>query len=59
MDAVEQMYKNAVGKYVVFDLESTRYGYQTKDITVLDQATTRLGKLLDNASGSYEQQNVD
>lgn len=38
LDAVEQMYKNAVGKYVVFDLESTRYGYQTKDITVLDQA---------------------
>ena len=30
-------YNDAVGKYVVFDLESTRYGFQTKEITPLPQ----------------------
>lgn len=38
LEAIEAMYNEAVGKYVVFDLESTRYGYQTKEMTTLPQA---------------------
>lgn len=38
LDTVEHIYKDAVGKYVVFDLESTRYGFQTKEITTLPQS---------------------
>lgn len=37
LDDVEDKYKKAVGHYVVMDVESTRYGYQTKDIDVLPQ----------------------
>lgn len=38
LDVLEKEYQGIVGKYVVFDLESTKYGYQTKEITSLQQS---------------------
>lgn len=37
LEIVEARYKAIVGHYVTFDMESTKYGYQTKDITTLPQ----------------------
>lgn len=38
LETLEDIYKQMVGKYVVFDLEFTRYGFQTKEITSLPQS---------------------
>lgn len=38
LEDVEAVYKGMVGKYVVFNMESTKYGLQTKEITSLPQA---------------------
>lgn len=37
LETIEAVYKSSVGKYVVFDLETTKYGFQTKEITTLPQ----------------------
>lgn len=37
LETIEARYRQAIGKYVVFDLESTRYGFQAKEIDVLPQ----------------------
>lgn len=38
IESVENEYKKAIGKYVAFDLESTKFGFQTKEIVVLPQS---------------------
>lgn len=37
LDVVESIYKKALGKYVVFDMETSKYGFQTKEITAIQQ----------------------
>lgn len=38
LETIEKVYKEAVGKYVVFDMESTKFGFRTNEITTLPQA---------------------
>ena len=38
LETIEEAYKAAVGKYVVFDMEATKFGFRTNEITTLPQA---------------------